>query len=430
MDNELTAGVDFPLYDTVLVKAKVLNWLKQFNTFCFLDSCSMPGQDIEFLAGAGIRNALQLTASDPLTVFDRFLKDGGRWLFGHWNYELPGGGSGQKEQDPGKRLFPEAFFFEPEWLIIARKDRLWIQGPRPEQLYAALMNTEVPDPERTQLQQPVRSEVSREEYLETIRRLQEHLHRGDCYEINYCIGFFAEAAAIDPFDVYRRLSRYSPNPFSGLYRLKDQWLICASPERFLKKEGPLLISQPIKGTLKRNAVTAGDLEAEQRQLFESKKDRAENVMIVDLVRNDLSRICEESSVKVDELFGIYSFPQVHQMISTISGKVNASVDMSGILAATFPMGSMTGAPKVRVQQLIDQYEKSARGIFSGAVGYIRPDGDFDFNVVIRSIMYNASSGYLSYKVGSGITIYSDPEQEWEECLLKAAAIRAVLEGKG
>jgi len=152
-------------------------------------------------------------------------------------------------------------------------------------------------------------------------------------------------------------------------------------------------------------------------------------MVVDLVRNDLSRICREGSVQVDELFGIYSFAQVHQMISTVSGIVDEWVSITDILKATFPMGSMTGAPKVRVMQLIDHYEKTARGIFSGALGYIKPDGDFDFNVVIRSLMYNMHTRYLSYKVGSGITIYSNPEQEWEECLLKARAIESVLEGR-
>lgn len=149
-------------------------------------------------------------------------------------------------------------------------------------------------------------------------------------------------------------------------------------------------------------------------------------MVVDLVRNDLSRVCEEGSVKVDELFGVYSFPQVHQMISTVSGQVREDLTFADLIRATFPMGSMTGAPKKRVMELIREYENSRRGIFSGALGYISPAGDFDFNVVIRSIMYNAGSGYLSFQAGSGITWYSDPEKEWEECLLKASAIEAVL----
>jgi len=164
----------------------------------------------------------------------------------------------------------------------------------------------------------------------------------------------------------------------------------------------------------------------KNELKNSSKDQSENVMVVDMVRNDLVKACKDNSVVVDELFGIYSYPQVHQMISTISGELKEEIKFSEILQATFPMGSMTGAPKHRVMELIDQYEEQSRGIFSGSVGYFSPDGDFDFNVVIRSIMYNSTEKYLSYQVGSGITFYSDPVKEWEECLLKAEAINRVL----
>lgn len=170
---------------------------------------------------------------------------------------------------------------------------------------------------------------------------------------------------------------------------------------------------------------AGDKKIRQ-DLFNNPKDRSENVMVVDLVRNDLAKICEEGSVKVDELYGIYSFPQVHQMISTVSGELKEDVSFADIIKASFPMGSMTGAPKKRVMELIEQYEKTKRGVYSGAIGYISPEGDFDFNVVIRSILYNATAKYLSFQAGSAITFYSDPENEWEECLLKAAAIRQAL----
>jgi para-aminobenzoate synthetase component 1 len=218
----------------------------------------------------------------------------------------------------------------------------------------------------------------------------------------------------------------SPNPFAAFYRLQDKYLLCASPERFLMKTGNQISSQPIKGTNKRDLLNSLHDDELKKELAESRKDQSENVMIVDLVRNDLTKICKEASVKVDELFGIYSFPQVHQMISTIRGELKEATPFSQIISATFPMGSMTGAPKHRVMQLIDEYEPSSRGIFSGSVGYINPDGDFDFNVVIRSIMYNATNRCLSYQVGSGITFYSDPEKEWVECMLKAEAIKKVL----
>ena len=274
---------------------------------------------------------------------------------------------------------------------------------------------------------PIKNKIQKEEYLAVIRQLKQHILRGDCYEINFCQEFFSDSVVIDPLTAYKKLNEFSPNPFSALYKLEDKWLLCASPERFLKKEGPKILSQPIKGTSKRIPGNTVSDNKSKEDLLQSNKDRSENVMVVDLVRNDLSKVCEEGTVQVDELFGIYSFPQVHQMISTISGELKKKISFSEIIRATFPMGSMTGAPKKRVMELIEQYETTKRGIFSGAVGYISPDGDFDFNVVIRSIMYNGSSGYLSFQTGSAITFYSDPEKEWEECLLKAEAMKKVFQ---
>ncbi|MDQ3277477.1 MAG: anthranilate synthase component I family protein, partial [Bacteroidota bacterium] len=235
---------------------------------------------------------------------------------------------------------------------------------------------------------------------------------------------------LDPFAVFQNLMAVSPNPFSAFYRQEDKFLLCASPERFLAKRGSRLISQPIKGTIRRDLADRQQDQRLKEALRLSAKEQSENVMVVDLVRNDLTRVCKPASVTVDELFGIYSFPQVHQMISTVSGEIQEGVLFSNILQATFPMGSMTGAPKRRVMQLIDAYEPSARGLFSGSVGYKTPGGDFDFNVVIRSILYNQSNQYLSYLVGSGITFYCDAEQEWEECMLKAEAIKKVLSASG
>jgi para-aminobenzoate synthetase component 1 len=272
--------------------------------------------------------------------------------------------------------------------------------------------------------------LSREEYISKIKALQVHILRGDCYEINFCQEFFAAGAELEPFAVFEQLMALSPNPFSALYRLNERFLLCASPERFLARKGARVISQPIKGTIQRHLTDKAADDALKDSLRQSAKEQAENVMVVDLVRNDLTRICKPATVSVDELFGIYSFPQVHQMISTVSGELREDVSFSQIIEATFPMGSMTGAPKYRVMQLIDAYEPSARGIFSGSVGYKRPGGDFDFNVVIRSIMYNQSTAALSYQVGSGITFYSDAEREWEECMLKAEAIRKVLSTSG
>ena len=255
-----------------------------------------------------------------------------------------------------------------------------------------------------------------------------HILRGDCYEINFCQEFYAEGVSINPVSIYHSLGAASPNPYSAFYKLDDKFLLCASPERYLKKTGSNILSQPIKGTWERSPTNDVEDELNKSRLSTSSKDRSENVMVVDLVRNDLSKVCIEGSVKVDELFGIYKFPQLYQMISTVSGTLNTGIRITDIVKATFPMGSMTGAPKKKVMELIEKYEVTKRGIFSGTVGYISPDKDFDFNVVIRSIMYNASNRYLSFQAGSGITFYSDPETEYDECLLKAMAIKKVLEG--
>ena len=273
----------------------------------------------------------------------------------------------------------------------------------------------------------IEARISKEEYISTIEKLLAHIKRGDCYEINYCQEFFATDVITDPLHLYTQLTAISPNPFSCFYKLADKYVLCASPERYIQKKGTHILSQPIKGTFQRDPFNAAADNELKLQLQQSEKDKSENVMVVDLVRNDLSRVCKEGTVKVEELFGVYSFPQVHQMISTITGELKNGVDLSEIIKASFPMGSMTGAPKRRVMELIEQYEKTKRGIYSGAVGYISPEKDFDFNVVIRSILYNATEKYLSYLVGGGITFYSDAEKEYAECLLKAEAIKKVLQ---
>ena len=273
----------------------------------------------------------------------------------------------------------------------------------------------------------LQSRFSKQEYMATVERLRQHILRGDCYEINFCQEFYAEDVAVNPLEMYEQLSRISPNPFAAFYRLNDKYLLCSSPERYLKKEGATIFSQPIKGTARRDLGDAKNDEQNKVKLSVSKKEIAENVMVVDLVRNDLSKVCIDGSVKVDELFGLYTFPQVHQMISTVSGTLDDKVHLSDILKATFPMGSMTGVPKKSVMQLIEKYERTKRGLFSGAVGYIQPGGDFDFNVVIRSILYNATQKYISIQAGSAITFYSDAATEYEECLLKIKAIKKVLQ---
>ncbi len=439
MNTTPSTNCTFPVSDFEQVKEKVLNWTKRFNTFCFLDNHQYQTEphSMECLLAAGVKREVKAGAGNAIESLQRFMNrpehqsDGlhltGGWLFGHLSYDLKNEIEELSSSNPDGIGFADLCFFEPEIVIRLSENEMVIEAADASAVFNAIQATTVSAAGAAHSPVSIKSRIQQGEYISIIRKLKQHILRGDCYEINFCQEFYAENVSIDPLQVYKKLSTVSPNPFSALYRNGDHWLICASPERFLKKKGNQVLSQPIKGTSKRELSNKLKDTQNREALFSSAKDRSENVMVVDLVRNDLAKICVEGTVKVDELYGIYSFPQVHQMISTVSGELKKEISFAEIIKATFPMGSMTGAPKKRVMQLIEQYEQTRRGIFSGTVGYIDPAGDFDFNVVIRSIMYNAASGYLSYQAGSGITFYSDPEMEWEECLMKAEAIKNVLE---
>jgi para-aminobenzoate synthetase component 1 len=375
---------------------------------------------------AGVVDYAKADAGDALQQLQHFITCGPRWIFGHLGYDLKNEIENLYSLNPDYIGFPDLLFFQPAIIITFDERQMTIESCNQdeERVYNEIMETgKAWSPSLPQI--TIQSRFEKDEYLSIVEKLRAHILRGDCYEVNFCQEFFAENVTVDPLSIYRRLSTLSPNPFSALYKLDDKYLLCASPERFLKKKDNTLISQPIKGTARRIGDELLDGER-KKQLLQNPKERAENVMVVDLVRNDLSKICVQGTVRVDELYGIYSFPQVHHMISTVSGELRPSVSFLDMIRATFPMGSMTGAPKKKVLELIEQFEKTKRGIFSGALGYITPQGDFDFNVVIRSIMYNRVKKYLSYQAGSAITFYSNAQEEWEECLVKAEAMGKVL----
>lgn len=407
----------------------MLNWASQFNIFCFLDNHQYHFESpaFECLLAVGSKRSVTAPAGDAFDRLKAFCGTGDAgWLFGHFGYDL----KNETEQLQSANFdgigFPDLHFFEPDIVLQLTGNALTVHcAYEAEKIFDAISNFSC-SPVGPQQAVGLTNRISQTDYIEIVEKLRGHILRGDCYEVNFCQEFFAEHAAIDPIAVYAKLSAVSPNPFSALYRYNDKYCICASPERYLKKKGNRIVSQPIKGTAKRNLGDRQLDEVSKQHLVQSVKEKSENVMVVDLVRNDLNRVCKKGTVGVEELFGIYSFPQVHQMISTIAGEVDDTVHWVDIIRATFPMGSMTGAPKKRVMELIELYERTRRGLFSGAIGYVCPGADFDFNVVIRSILYNAASGYLSCQVGSAITFASRAEQEYEECLLKASAIGSVL----
>jgi para-aminobenzoate synthetase component 1 len=325
--------------------------------------------------------------------------------------------------------FPDLFFFQPKKVLLLNGNQLEIQ-------YLNMCDDEVEKDfeEIVKSQEPrinsqeipiINQRISKEKYIEKVSNLLEHINRGDLYEANFCMEFFAENAVINPLEKYLKLNAISKSPQAVFLKNNTQFLLCASPERYVKKEGDLIISQPIKGTTKRSLDPIED-EKSKRQLALDPKERTENIMITDLVRNDLSRTAQKGSVKVEELCGVYSFEQVHQMISTITSRLDSQYAAIELIKTTFPMGSMTGTPKFSVLKIVEELEETKRGLYSGAVGYFTPNGDFDFNVVIRSILYNQEKKYASFSVGSAITSQSIAEKEYEECLLKAKAMREVL----
>ena len=429
---KLKQAVVFPVKNFTEIKIKLLNWSKQFGSFCLLDNHQYHFNEpaFECLLAAGSKHSIQLNSGNAFALLKKFsLQYPGEWLFGHLGYELKNETEQLQSNNFDGIQFPDAHFFVPEIVIKLDEQQLSIYSDKPaelvvEDIYATEINDTIAGSEKIAIQQ----RISKEDYIEAVKHIQGHILRGDCYEINFCQEFFVQPALIDPVKIYQSLSTISPVPFAALYRLNDQYCICASPERYLKKTGTKIISQPIKGTSRRNLIDSHSDSLSKQQLQNSAKEKAENIMIVDLVRNDLSKICKEGSVKAEELFSIYSFPQVHQMMSTVSGEIENDLHWTDAVKATFPMGSMTGAPKKRVLELIDEYEQTKRGLFSGAIGYIDSDGDFDFNVVIRSILYNKKAHYLSFQAGSAITFYSNAEAEYDECILKAAAITKALQG--
>jgi para-aminobenzoate synthetase component 1 len=379
------------------------------------------------LLAAGAAEVCPIIPGDAFGSVGRFFEARRDWLIGHFTYDLKNETEALTSRHPDRLGFPPVFFYVPQTLLRFEPGGGVIihSFDNPGAIYAKITATQVPNP----LPAPavsLRSRTSREMYLARVERIREHILDGDVYELNYCMEFFTEGVKIDPLAAYKALNARSPMPFSVFGKTDDRYLLCASPERFLKKTGPRLLSQPIKGTARRGNTPAED-ESLKHALRHDEKERAENMMIVDLVRNDLARSAQTGTVRVEEMFGVYTFAQLHQMISTVSAQLRPEVSPAEALRNAFPMGSMTGAPKIKAMELIDRYESARRGLYSGTVGFFTPDGDFDFNVVIRSILYNQPTGYLSCQVGSAITYDARGESEYEECILKVKAMREVLE---
>ena len=421
--------------DPSTFKKDLLKWAQQFEEIVWLDSNQYHQKHSVFDAVLAV-DAFTAIQTQALGAFERlkeYQETTDDWIFGYLTYDLKNDTEALSSKNFDGLNFPDLYFFQPKKLFLLKDNELELRYLR---LVDDEMETDIEDiknviSQKGKKQKPlkplhIRPRIPREEYQIRALKLLDHIQRGDIYEANFCQEFFAEDAEIDPLLTYQKLNKISDPPFATFAKFHKHFIISASPERYLQKKADVIISQPIKGT----AARADNPEEDQQlteKLRNDPKERSENVMIVDLVRNDLSKIAKKGSVEVEELCQVYTFQQVHQMISTIRARLAEGIPAVEAIRSTFPMGSMTGAPKVSAMKIIEELEETKRGVYSGAVGYFTPQGDFDFNVVIRSILYNELSKFISFSVGGAITAKSIPGNEYEECLVKAKALRQVLE---
>ena len=409
---------------------QLLYWANQFREVVLLDSNAYHQKYSTYDAVVAVDalTSLQTDYNNAFQDLQQYQSQTKDWLFGYLSYDLKNDIEELHSNNFDGLIFPDLFFFQPKKLFLIKGNQVEIQYLRMcddeiesdfEEIRSITPITHYP------LSININQRISKDNYILKVSKMLEHIQRGDIYEANFCMEFYAENAKINPLEMYHKLNTISEAPFAVYFKNAAHYLLSASPERYLRKEGTRLISQPIKGTSKRSADPIADAKFKV-DLAQNEKERSENIMIVDLVRNDLSHTATKGSVVVEELCEIYTFKQVHQMISTIVSEVENTTSPVEIIRTTFPMGSMTGAPKISALQIIETLEETKRGLYSGAVGYFTPEGDFDFNVVIRSILYNAKNEYLSFSVGSAITAQAIAEQEYEECLLKAKAMFEVL----
>lgn len=417
-------------------KQNLLSWAQQYDDVVWLDSNNHNQKYSNYDAVLAV-DAFTAIQTDYYNAFDKlkeYYTTTNDWIFGYLTYDLKNDIEALHSNNDDGLAFPDLFFFQP-------KKVFFIKGSTVEIHYLKAVDDELEDDfkainfQETKYENilndsensiKIKLKIHKDEYFNKVTQVLSHIHRGDIYEANFCQEFYAEDFKIEPLETYNKLNKISNAPFSTFLKVRDNYLLSASPERYIKKEGCKVISQPIKGTAKRDKDSNLDAILKEN-LLNNEKERSENIMIVDLVRNDLSQTATRGSVKVEELCKIYSFDQVHQMISTVVSQVKDSTNPIDIIKTTFPMGSMTGAPKISAMKIIEELEETKRGLYSGSVGYISPQGDFDFNVVIRSILYNETKQYVSYSVGGAITAKSNPLSEYEECLIKAKAMREVLE---
>ncbi|NUM31323.1 MAG: anthranilate synthase component I family protein [Bacteroidetes bacterium] len=424
--------LNFSLQEDYFTFAKKLKqFAAGFNPSVILDSCNINPQffigNYKIIAAFGGNKIFE--PSNYMLEFLNEIYNSKSWYFGVIGYNLKN--EIENLDSKNKRCFGwnEMCFFSPETVVtVDYENVVCIYGNNPQEVFKNISETKIEKDYNSNSQIKIKTEIDKKSYISKVNRIKNEIINGNVYELNLCLRFLYENFDFfNPFQFYNKLTEHSPSPFSGYFAAGKKYVSCASPERFLSKKNRTLISQPIKGTIARGKNEKEDI-SNKNTLKNSIKDRAENVMIVDLVRNDLAKVSVPGSVKVDELFGVYSYSQVHQMVSTISSELKAEIGLKEIIKATFPMGSMTGAPKISAMQKIEYFEDFNRQWYSGSLGYISPWGDFDFNVLIRTAFYDKELNKLAFYSGGAITIDSNPIDEYEEIFIKVKAIISLLNG--
>ena len=407
---------------------QLLHWAENEEVFVLLDSNHYPfqSQSFDYIIALGIEKEINLSEEkDVFQNLENFQQDTKDWLFGYFSYDLKNDVEPSlfsKNQD--NLNFPALYFFQPKKILFIKNQQItfsYLEKYKSE--IVADFNTiqKIKTSESTLQRIDLQGKTTPEEYIQNVKKIQQKIQHGEVYEVNYCIEFFQKNTEINPLETFAQLNAQSKTPFASFFKIHQHYIISASPERFLQKIDNQIIAQPIKGTRKRGKTKEEDQKL-IKDLQSSEKELAENIMIVDLVRNDLSKIATKNSVKVKELCKVYSFEKIHQMTSTVTCEVLSEISPIQIIKQNFPMGSMTGAPKISAMKIIDKIENHKRSVYSGALGYFTPNSDFDFNVIIRTLLYNTDKQYLSISVGSAITALSNPKEEYDECITKVQSV--------
>lgn len=378
-------------------KSLLILWASKFEVFCYLDTNEVKDKygKYDFILGVDAIN--EINHIDDIQV--------NKFQFGYIKYSVK-----------------DCFYFEPRYIIYGKENRIYINRNAIESMMIIDEIQSIKLDDYTIPSINFKPKTDKNSYHSNIDKIQSEIRNGRFYELNYCIEFEALNSELNPIYTFIQINQKAKAPMSALVKNRAEWLLSFSPERLVAKRELKLIAQPIKGTARRNLVNLEQDESIKFDLKHSQKEIAENMMIVDLMRHDLTPYSEIGTIKVTELCEIYTFPFVHQMISTIESKLKDSLHSILALKNLLPAGSMTGAPKIEVMKAIAELENFDRGYYAGNIGYIDADGDMDFNVIIRTIIYNEKNKNSKLNVGGAITLLSDADKEFEECLLKAEGI--------